>query len=244
MNLPHSMLELLEQQEIGLHPIYAARVTGLQERNFVTNSKVMRAMNEAMFADNRALAFRLKRHSEHETLGARFIEAIATEHADGQLQEDLLAHAADEYRHGRMFKTIYKEVAATTMTDDFDDHRETVENELAAFDGALVSFLFASHTAEIRNYYLLHQYLELITGVDKPYRHRLEAVLHQVMGDEIRHVVYTARYVNELLAEDPSRAILLDGYLAEYSRMSWQEMALIASYFATREPEPVAVSAL
>ncbi|WP_141332783.1 hypothetical protein [Myxococcus sp. AB025B] len=231
MNLVDEISSLLREHDISLASGYQRALDVLREEDFTANSDVMLGVNEAMFRHPGALLHRLERHSRNETEGARLIAYVAEHHAEGPLREDLLKHAQDEFRHGRMLGALVDRLSGVEGASPHVEREEHAENAVG-FDGNVVGFLCATHVAEIRTFSLLEQYLLLSPRLPNTTGSKVVACFEAIHRDEVRHLVYTARHLNEWMRTNEQPGLILVNYLQSYSRDSWREISEMAGYLA------------
>jgi hypothetical protein len=84
--------------------------------------------------------------------------------------------------------------------------------EIGGYDGQLMNFYCATHVAEIRNLFVLTQYLELVRERPQLAPFRLEALFTQILADEQRHVDYTRIRLEPWLEEAPGAVATFTRY--------------------------------
>jgi hypothetical protein len=177
--------------------------------------------------DRRLLAIRFARHAGNETQGAGMIATVGEGLPAGRLREDLLAHALDEARHGRMFQALARQANERRARPILRAMpRSDASGE--AFDGDVAAFLAATHVAELRNLHLLDLYLTAPVRLAGGFDAKVRAVLGRVQADEHRHVSYTWRHVQGFLAEGRLTNDYMEACFAEFERLAWWEIASIA----------------
>jgi hypothetical protein len=223
---------LLVGEGCDLTAAYERCLAIVDDGPFIPNSNLMADLSGEMFRCPAVLARRLQRMSEHETSGARIIERVATGYADGQLRSQLLAHAEDEYRHGRMLGGFSAKVAGEADMRAPVVESLSTEEHAAQFNGNLQQFLLATHIAELRNLALLSQYRAASAIASENLRAPLLSLFTAISKDEARHVAYTGLLVNDIVARDVSWERMFREYVAVYDRQGWAEVEMIASLFA------------
>lgn len=223
---------VLERHSVTVGSRYLDSLRVLDSDSYLPNSRLMYEINGAMLAEPEVAARRFARHSRHESSGSRFIEAVAERFADDEdLRERLLVHARDEARHCLMFAALADRFAGGTPhggdAPPVDD-----DATIDSFNGDLTNFLIATHTAEVRNLALLHQYTRILSASTDPRSTRILHVIGSVHEDESRHVAYTADYVSRALESNSDAPALFEAYNENYVRDSWSEVSMICADLA------------
>lgn len=203
----------------------------LDDHAFVPNSRLMGDISDAMFASNTVLAQRLSRMSAHESAGAKIIERVANDHAPVSLRSLLLAHARDEYRHGRMLAGFCGKLSQRGGVAVHVPELSTLDHE-HAFNGDLVNFLFATHVAELRNLAVILQYSRAIAGAAPSVQGALRRLIEVLAADEQRHVIYTAVLCNSLVRESEPNERMFGHYVDLYDGEGWSEVSAVAALLA------------
>lgn len=231
-SLSTRVLAEIERHSIVVGARYRDVLQAIDDERYLPNSRLMYDVNTAMLSSPEVAARRFARHSRHESSGSRFIEIVANRFADDEeLCGRLRRHAQDEARHCLMF---------AALADRFDDSASSVhagrtaehDESAQSFEGDLANFLIATHTAEVRNFALLDQYLRILAGQDFPHSGRIRHVIDSVREDEGRHVSYTAAYVSRELERNPDASAVFAAYTEDYIRDSWAEISLICGDLA------------
>jgi hypothetical protein len=231
LNLVDTISSLLREHDVGMAGSYRRALDVLGQEVFAANSDAMRGVNEATFRHQGALLHRLERHSKNETAGAQLIAYVAQTHARDSLREDLLKHAQDEFRHGRMLGALVDRLSGMEESSPHVERVEIPENN-AGFDGDVINFICATHVAEIRTFSMLEQYIVLARMLPSHVAPKMLACFEAIHRDEVRHLTYTARHLNAWMQSDERPGTLLIEYMRTYSRASWQEIAEMAGYLA------------
>ena len=153
------------------------------------------AANMRMFADGGAIIYRFSRHATFEREGSEIIGALA-QTAPPEEAAALRSHSRDEGRHALMFQAL---------SDVMCDHLEFERVELERIDTAptIASFLSADsawmdlactiHVAEMRNYFILSDYIAAIESSSMIHRAKFLSAMRRVKADEVRHILSTAQ---------------------------------------------------
>lgn len=163
---------------------------------------------------------------------AKIIERVAKNHAPVSLRSLLLAHARDEYRHGRMLAGFCGKLSQRGGVAVCVSELSTRDHE-DAFNGDLVNFLFATHVAELRNLAVILQYSRAITAAAPSVQDALRRLIEVLAADEQRHVIYTAVLCNSLVQEFEPNERMFGHYVDLYDGEGWSEVSAVAALLAT-----------
>lgn len=162
----------------------------------------VRPLNASVFDQPEALAARLMTHSVNEAVGAAVLACVAKYHSGTADSRKLARHGRDEARHSKMLA-----LASATMLPGLSTHKPHVRARAAAeirgYDGRLMEFYCATHVAEIRNLFVLRQYLDLVEERSQLTRFGLDALFTSILADEQRHVDYTRIAIEPWLETAP-----------------------------------------
>jgi hypothetical protein len=158
--------------------------------------------NEQVFDQVEGLAARLLVHSVNEAVGAAVLGRVAKHHSGSGDSRLLTRHARDEARHSKLLAQ-----ASAAMLPGLSARRSHVRARAAAeiggYDGQLMNFYCATHVAEIRNLFVLDQYVGLVRAREQLAQFALEPLFLSILADEQRHVDYTRRIIEPWLESSP-----------------------------------------
>lgn len=225
----------LERHDISVCDSYWNALRALDGESYLPNSPLMHDINAAMLSQPKVAALRFERHSQHESFGSRFIEAVAGRFVqDANLQAQLLDHADDEARHCRMFAALAARFAGDAPRNEAIRPADaaTGEDNIELFNGDVANFLISTHTAEVRNLTILSQYGRILASSQNSEGDRARQVIDRIHEDEMRHVAYTAAYVSEELERSAKAHELFCVYTDNYVRDAWAEVSAISRNLA------------
>lgn len=160
----------------------------------------VRPRNERVFDQPEGLAARLLLHSVNEAVGSAVLSRVAKYHS-GTADNKLLArHARDEARHAKMLASASAAILPGLSTRK-SHVRARAESEINGYSGQLMNFYCATHVAEIRNLFVLDQYIALVRERDELAPFALDALFVSILADEKRHVDYTRRIIEPWLEQ-------------------------------------------
>jgi hypothetical protein len=226
---------LLADAGCELSDAYTRCLAYIDSSAFVPNSELMLEVAISMLAQPAATAHRFKRHSEHETAGAEILQRVANRNACAAWRPLLLAHARDEFKHGRMFAGFCSKISRASGIATPSIGRLDTDSHARAFDGNMANFMIATHVAELRSLALLKHYEEGAKTAPPPLRLLLPKLLATVTSDERRHVTYTGMLVSALVADSQVSEAAFRGYVDVYNRDTWMEISVIASLLGGAE---------
>lgn len=161
--------------------------------------------NAGVFENSESLAARLLVHSVNEAVGAAVLKRVAKHH-DGSEDSVLLGrHARDEARHSKLLA----QASADILPGVIRSHthvRARAASEIAGYDGNLMNFYCATHVAEIRNLFVLDQYISLARHLAQPISNSLVTLFASILADEGRHVAYTRGRIEPWLNSEANAA--------------------------------------
>ncbi len=232
----HSLIyEAVQHEGFPVSDGYRRLVEHFFDDDFALLLAAYRSANLRMMSDAGALIVRFSKHAETELEGGEIIAAIGAEAPDG-IGAAIVAHGLDEQRHHRMFKAMAERVADDFGIEHFPlkyrDPAPTIRN-LSGTD-AWKYLIVSIHWAEVRNLFILDNYLEALGRVDWRCTPLLIKQIKAVQADEIRHVGYTAKYIADIIA-DPAFVDIAHEYKQSYLANCWKEIGEMAHYFATHE---------
>lgn len=161
-------------------------------------SDVMRDHNARVFDEPSLLAERLLSHSVNEAVGAAVLSSVARYHSGSDDGRMLLQHARDEARHSKMLGRASSSIVPRLASRDRDT-RARAKTEIEHYDGRLMSFYCATHVAEVRNLFVLAQYLELVEQRPAVAAYGLSKLFGEILRDEQGHVAYTGAIITPWL---------------------------------------------
>lgn len=166
---------------------------------------IVRDHNGRIFDQTESLAARLLVHSVNEAVGAAVLGRVARHHSGTQDCRLLARHARDEARHSKMLAQASAAIHPELSTNR-SHVRARAASEIGGYDGCLMNFYCATHVAEIRNLFVLDQYLELVRARPQLAVYSLERLFKSILADEERHVDYTRRIIEPWL-EDGQQSV-------------------------------------
>ena len=199
------------------------------------------ATNTRMFSDGGAIIYRFSRHATFEREGSEIIGALA-QTAPPMHAAALLSHSRDEGRHALMFQALSDimcdHLGFERVVPERIDTAPTIASFLSA-DSAWMDLACTIHVAEMRNYFILSDYLAAIERSSMVHRAKFLSAIRRVKADEIRHILSTAHLLEAALeAGDGYVEKAVANYTA-YDQECWLEVGLMANYFSNNPPMPV-----
>lgn len=199
------------------------------------------ATNTRMFADGGAIIYRFLRHATFEREGSEIIGALAKT-APPEQAASLISHIRDEGRHALMFQAL-----ADVMCDHLEFERVVPERIETA--GTIASFLSADsawmdlactiHVAEMRNYFILSDYIAAIESAPMVHKAKFLSAIRRVKEDEIRHILSTANLLEAALQAGEGYIEKAAANYMAYDQECWMEVGLMANYFSNNAPMPI-----
>jgi rubrerythrin len=166
-------------------------------------------------ADPYWLAASLVTNAEREAEGATRLWSLAACTSDTDVAAQVKQHAVDESRHARWYIAMLDIVFPDAVDDSLRPHVDTLSPPYtaqltpravagSAFAHAVtLDDLVQMNIAEIRT--TINQRLQrpvLLAHCLPAQRHRLVTLLDRLLGDEIRHVRYSAQLIERFAARD------------------------------------------
>lgn len=167
--------------------------------------------NQRVFGESESLAARLLVHSVNEAVGAAVLRRVAKYHAGTDDSVLLGRHARDEARHSKMLAQASARLLPGVTTSR-THVRERALSEIDGYDGALMHFYCATHVAEIRNLFVLDQYIGLALMSPDLASHNIADLFASIRADEARHVAYTRRKIEPWLEAERQSADIFKRY--------------------------------
>lgn len=199
------------------------------------------AINTRMFSDGGAIIYRFSRHATFEREGSEIIGALARA-APPEEASALRSHSHDEGRHALMFQALSDVLCDHLGFERVVPERIETGPTIASFlsaDSAWMDLACTIHVAEMRNYFILRDYIAAIESSSMVHRSKFLSAMRRVKEDEVRHILSTAQLLETaLLAGEGYVEKATANYMA-YDQECWLEIGLMANYFSNNPPLPV-----
>jgi hypothetical protein len=234
LNIKSMFENLLAARSIEPCQSFTDVINNISEIGLTSNTDGMYWINRLLFNNKLILAKKLYQHSLYEKMGGELIQTYANKLAEDKLKDDMLAQARDEFKHGKMLKSLIRYTGY--KPDEFKGMYLVPEDEkLPDFKDDIQVFICFIHAAEIRTLIMLHQYLNIIENADDSMIKNMRPMLVHIKMDEEQHAAYTANYINHwLLDKDSLKETLINCFIYT-NKESWQELANMTNNFANEQ---------
>lgn len=145
---------------------------------------------ERLFETRLSTAVRLHEHAISEAVGSAVIMQVAKFQENPKTKQVLEDHAKDESRHSRLLKMAGDEIGDFPV-GKLSKVLERAKSEIGNFDGNMGNFYCSMHVAELRNLFVLRDYIARISKMEVSYSAKLVSLFQEILSDEMRHVEYT-----------------------------------------------------
>lgn len=173
-------------------------------------SDVVRDYNGRVFDHFEGLAGRLMLHAINEAVGAAVLSRVARFHSGTEHHRRLASHARDEARHAKLLAEASARILPG-LSRRKSHVLERASREIDGYDGQLMHFYCATHVAEIRNLFVLGQYVGLVRERPVLQGLGLDDLFTAILEDEKRHVDYTRVIIEPWLSSsDRARETFLE----------------------------------
>jgi hypothetical protein len=221
-----------ESHGIALDPRYSRSIEGLWTRLPEGALRSVVGVNRAMFAHAGVLYQRLCSISREEACGASLLQ-WASQRASADILDLLIGHARDETRHSKIYLAACDLVRPEAKMARPQAFAVEAEDELGphAANANVPALLASMHIAEVRNMMNLHLYGQIVDEFRPRYAERFQALLRSIAADELWHVTYTGRLVNQWMSTDDGIRANFDGLVGTYVGYWWGDIDRIAQWF-------------
>lgn len=235
INIQKDLFALYQERDIALFSSYQLIMGEQLAEGLSYTTPLMVGLIDTLLSNSKMMAYNLLQNAIDEAKGAARVHLIAERHAPDPLKKEMLRHAGDEMRHSRQFAEMI--FCTGYEYEDTSDTKETAHaaEEVLAFDDDLYAFICRVHSIEIRSWVMLRHYLRILHKYPEKNIRAMIPVFEQILNDEIRHVVYTGKWVNKWLAENPALPSVLSECVAHTNRETWHDVAGMAHYMATAD---------
>lgn len=237
MNNADYIVTLIEDGGFSVGKTYRDLLDRFLDPGFDTVLAAYASANSRMMRDAGAVIRRFAKHAETELEGGRIIEAVGHA-AGGEAGAALVRHGIDEQRHHRMFAAMARSVADDFNFEEFDIPERDPQPVIRSFavEDGWKYLVCTIHWAEMRNIFILEQYLRALDDSTWPCATMLRGQIAAVYADELRHVGYTAELLERIVTEDAAYEAVVFEYPRVYETGCWAEIAEMSAYFAEYEP--------
>ena len=235
INIQKDLFALYQERNIALHPAYQAIMGKQLAEGLSYTTPLMVGLIDTLLSDSKMMAYNLLQNSIDEAKGAARVHLIAERHAPEPLKKEMLRHVGDEMRHSRQFAEMISCTGYEYEDTSHEEETARAAEEVLAFDDDLYAFVCRVHSIEIRSWVMLRHYLRILRKYPEESIRAMIPVFEQILDDEIRHVIYTGKWVNGWLAENPTLSSVLTECVAHTNRETWHDVAGMANYMATAD---------
>ncbi len=234
-DIKKDLFTLFQKQNIVLSLSYRQIMGEQLAEGLAYTTPLMVGLIDTLLSNLNMMAYNLLQNSIDEAKGAARVHLIAERHATDPLKKEMFRHAGDEMRHSRLFAKMiantgyeYEEVPDTKEI-------ERATNAVLEFDDDLYAFICRVHSIEIRSWVMLRHYLYILGKYPNENVRAMIPIFEEILDDEIRHVVYTGKWVNKWLEENGSLASTLSECVAHTNRETWHDVSSMANYMVTAD---------
>lgn len=233
MDIYSDLAALYTQHNYEIHPTYGHIMQARLATGLAYTSPVMVGLIETLLRNKAMMAYNLLQNAIDEAKGAARVHLIADRYAPADLKREMFQHAGDELRHSRLFAHLVTHTGFEYEEATDSDATGGTVDDVFDFDDSLRPFLCRVHSIEVRSWVMLRHYLHILGQFEEDSVRGMITTIEQIRDDEIRHVLYTGKWVNRWCAEDPALPSILEECVAHTNRETWHDLASMASYMAS-----------
>lgn len=211
---------------------YAAVMRDCLGPDLAYATPAMYGLAATTFSSRVMIAHNLVQNAIDEAKGAARVCVMANRYAGPELLERMKRHVQDEMKHSAQFWSMLDVIQAVRPEVDHSETAAGAVAQIVDFDDPLETFLCRVHSIEIRSWTMLRLYIEIIEEKNDPLLRKAIPMLANILQDEIGHVLYTGRQIDEWLRIDPTLATTLRECFTHTNRETWRDMASMSEYFA------------
>lgn len=230
------LIQELTQSSLPLDAAFARALDQLDAFAFSSAAVIRKPLAQIVVADRTLLGQNFCRHSVAELATSQTLDAVASRLKPTPLRKELLAHAADERRHSRIFSALAMSLGQTIQHDSYGWILQNDWQFIASYNGDVTAFVCDLFAGEVRTHLFLSAYVDALNVAEMPHAERISRILHRILADERRHVSYTAHYINKWIGEQLELTPTLQRSFANFNRNSWIEVAETSRYFYEQLP--------
>lgn len=197
--------------------------------------ELFRSITQAAMDDDTVLLRRLEHLSNEEGCGAQIILGFAG-HAPLALHAKAFRrHADDEIAHQRTYAALAADLARRTDAPAPHLHDTDPEGDLGIdFDTELHDLVLSIHLGELRNLMNMDLMIPPLLAAEDEGRRRIGAAMLPIRADEIEHIRYLSRIVNDFLDQGLFDQARVDALAAEYDGFWWEDVVRAATQLLAR----------
>lgn len=235
IDVKRDLFFLFQQRNIEIHPSYQQIMGEQLVEGLAYTTPLMFGLINTLLSNLKMMAYNLLQNSIDEAKGAARVHLIAKRYAASPLRQEMLRHAGDEMHHSRQFAEMI--VHTGYEYEDTSDTEEAAQaaEDVLAFDDDLYAFICRVHSIEIRSWVMLQHYLRILNSYPNEKIRAMIPDFEKILSDEVRHVFYTGKWVNQWLHERTTLADTLKECVVHTNRETWHDVASMANYMATTD---------
>jgi hypothetical protein len=203
------------------------------ERNgFSPAHSIRKSVADLIITNPKLLEKTFRRHSIGEKATAETLESVSAWLKPVPMKSALVSHANDEMKHHRIFgaladKLIEYNEEKVSFEWIVENDRYFVEN----FSGDIVDFICDLFAGEVRSFYFINSYLEVLDSKSCAYADKIAPALRRIVDDECRHIGYTGAYLNEWMREGLDLSPAVQKSFRIFDKSGWIDVAAAAEFF-------------
>lgn len=231
--LLQDLREAFLHAHIKVGPRYLDLMGGLLSPSTSYLTPAMFGMTRVVLSQPHLVAQNLVQNAIDEAKGAARVWKMASTRASGGLAIKMHKHVKDELRHSGQFRGLIPLTGEVATPIERSEEVEAQAAHVMDFDDDLRSFICRVHSIELRSWTVLRIYIDILRQSQYPWALSAIAVLETILADEVTHVLYTGEQISEWLIENAAFESVMSECFSHTDRETWNDMATMASFFAS-----------